>query len=237
MASCRQRVAIITLSDLNDPKHIQQAVFVNGLYAARHNYAFIVERCSAKQNVNKKWVRHGWEKPFYIKRYLRDFDWVLFVDKSLMFVDHSQKIEQSMGKFLDSDTCIVVSHDTRLMLFKSSAKAFEVLDDWQQAPLTTVCDAWRNADPYEKACFERLRKEKYLMQTRAVTIAGLVMNISNNPSQVSHRLGMLVSSSDDKPTTTHPPPIDAFTQETTFPWSAFIATCLTILLAWHIKKI
>jgi hypothetical protein len=244
-SSCRLRVAILTLSSSDDPLYIKQAVFVNGMYAAKHNYAFVVERCPGKQNTNKKWVKAGWEKPFYIKRYLRDFDVVLFIDRSLMFVDHSQKIEDAMGRFLDAGTSVVVhttgAHDhadTQLMLFKNSPKAFEILDEWEQAPLTNMCKAWRNAPPFEKACFEKLREEKFVMQMRLVSSSKWVMDITDKPSQVTHRLEMLVSSSDlPLPLVTTPPPThDAFTQDTNIPWSAVAVatTCLTVLLAWHV---
>jgi hypothetical protein len=243
MASCKQRVAILTLSSSDDPLYIKQAVFVNGMYAAKHNYAFVVERCPGKQNANKKWVKAGWEKPFYIKRYLRDFDFVLFVDRNVMFVDHSRKVEDVMGRFFDTDTAIVVNTagehdhaDTQLMLFKNSPKAFEILDEWEQAPLTNVCKAWRNAPPFEKACFEKLRAEKFAMQMKLVASSKWVMDIADKPSQVTHRLEMLVSSSDLPAVTTPPPTQDAFTQDTDIPWSAVAVatTCMTVLLAWHV---
>ncbi len=245
MASCNQRVAILTLSSSDDPLYLKQAVFVNGMYASKHNYAFVVERCPTKQNANKKWVRAGWEKPFYIKRYLRDFDLVLFIDRTLMFVDHSTKIEDAMGRFLDAETAVIVNTstgkhaqaDTQLMLFKNTPKAFEILDAWAQAPLTNMCKAWRNAPPFEKACFEKLRRMFFAMQMKLVASSKWVMDITDKPSQVTHRLEMLVSSSDLPTTLTTPPPThDAFTQDDNIPWSAVAVatTCLTMLLAWHV---
>lgn len=240
MASCKQRVAILTLSSSEDPLYIKQAVFVNGMYAAKHNYAFVVERCPGKQNANKNWVKAGWEKPFYIKRYLRDFDLVLFIDRQVMFVDHSRKIEDTMGRYMDADTAVVVNTmddhhhaDTKLMLFKNSPEAYAILDEWEQAPLTNLCKAWRNAPPFEKACLEKLRAERFARQMRLMASSKWVMDIADKPSQVTHRLEMLTTSSDLPMLTTPPPTQDAFTQDTNIPWSAVAvaAMCLTLLLA------
>ena len=177
------RIAMLMLNSPNIPGYGHKAAISNYMYCAQHGYAFIVERCPRKEDMDKTWMWDGkneylfvWSKPTLVARYLKSYDYLLFIDSDAVVVDPTRRIEDFMAQHMtDPGTCIVAAEDCRdksfcwtpgmlntgAMLFRNSAKTYEILDRWFAAPLTSDCAEWREKHTREQQCLNILRDKYY----------------------------------------------------------------------------
>jgi hypothetical protein len=127
------------------------------MYAAKHGYDFIVER--QPQNVEESWSWDPqnqyvlvWYKPKFIKRHLKNYHYVLFVDSDAYFVNGDLKIEDALLKWTENDKCMIFQEDVwrsyfppdakdksgqicaGLVFIKNCPESFRIIDTWMNAP-------------------------------------------------------------------------------------------------------
>lgn len=177
------RVAIVMINSPNIGEYAHIATLINYMYAARHGYAFYVERCPPKSGgyllPESNEYLMVWTKPFFVRKHLDSYDYVLFIDSDAIFVDFDKSVSDFVSEhFDDHNTCIVAARDCMnsdvgsctgskdqlnagVMLFKNDQRTFDILTAWIEARLNKDCGQWRDEFPYEQACINSLREKKY----------------------------------------------------------------------------
>lgn len=196
MKSCKAAsICIIMLNSPNIPLYAHKATIVNYIYAARHGYNFIVERCPRPEDLDKSWMWDNkqeylfvWSKPTLVRKHLPFYDYVLFIDSDAIVIDQKRTIEDFIKQHMNDDTCIVAAQDcqksnkcwvaenlnTGVMLFKRSPMTLRLLDDWFKAT-DDLCRHTLYEHPREQECLNLLRrsgKYKDLIKILPVTEMG-----------------------------------------------------------------
>lgn len=168
------------LNSPNIPMYGHKASVLNYTYAAKHGYAFVVERCPRKEDMGDSWMWVEsdqyvlvWSKGPLIMRHLHNYDYVMFIDSDAVVVDTNFTVEDFISRhFTENETCIVGAQDcqsdalcydkeamnTGVMVFKNSPKTFEILSEWIDAPKTELCAKWKFNHPREQACLNEIIK-------------------------------------------------------------------------------
>lgn len=177
----KYNICILILNSPNIGEYAHQSTIINKLYANKHNYDFIVERCPLKEDLNKKYMWNvnkeysfSWSKAPLIKKHLINYDYIFFIDSDAIFVDHEQTIDSFIDKNFTNETCLLFGTDcvtknvcynknklnTGTFIAKNTDKTFEILNKWIQAPKTKLCYEWKYKHPREQECLN-LIKNKY----------------------------------------------------------------------------
>ena len=177
----KYNICILVLNSPNIGEYAHQATIINKLYANKHNYDFIVERCPLNEDLNKDYMWNGnneylfvWSKAPLIKKHLINYDYLFFIDSDAIFVDHEQTIDSFIDKNFTNETCLLFGTDcvtktvcykknklnTGTIIAKNTDKTFEILDKWIQAPNTELCHEWKYKHTREQECLN-LIKNKY----------------------------------------------------------------------------
>ena len=192
------RICILMLNSPNIPKYGHLAAMVNYLYAAKHGYNFIVERCPQELDMDNEWMWDGkneyklvWSKPALMKRYLQYNDYVVYIDSDAIFIDHEKKIEDVLPSFFtDGKVCMVMAKDCAskdggcsniysdndlncgVIIAKKSKETLDVLQGWFDATSST-CEQWKNKFPYEQACMNSIKDTQFNGQIKIVNTGEL----------------------------------------------------------------
>jgi hypothetical protein len=163
----------------------------------KHAYDFIVER-QPRDTVNNWTWDHtkqssvSWYKAELLKRHLKSYDYVLFVDSDAFFNDFSYTIEDELVPLVHNEKSIIFQEDiwrsddigekrglvcTGLIFLKNCDEAFAILDAWARAPYTDPnCKQMRYTHPREQECIMYLmNKERDISQQILVYPASKAM--------------------------------------------------------------
>jgi len=177
----KYNICILVLNSPNIGEYAHQATIINKLYANKHKYDFIVERCPLKEDLNKDYMWNGnneylfvWSKAPLIKKHLINYDYLFFIDSDAIFVNHEQTIDSFIDNNFTNETCLLLGTDcitktvcfkqnklnTGTIIAKNTDKTFEIIDKWIQAPNTELCHEWKYKHTREQECLN-LIKNKY----------------------------------------------------------------------------
>jgi hypothetical protein len=183
ISTSKLRIAILMLNSPSILEYAHFATMNNYMYAARNGYDFIVER--QPQNVTDSWSWDPnneyvlvWYKPEFIKRHLKNYHYVLFVDSDAYFVDHKLKIEDLLLKWTN-EKCMIFQEDVwrsdfpphaevkkgkicaGLIFVKNCPQSFRILDTWKNAPhIDPDCEKYKYQHAREQDTIIIL-KDKY----------------------------------------------------------------------------
>lgn len=179
------RVCVLMLNSPNIPPYAHAATIVNYLYAAKHGYAMLVPRCPVASDLEnpkrRQWMWGDgqdeymlvWSKPATIEKYLRHFDYLMFVDSDAVVVNDAFKVEDFVERHFKKNTVMVWAEDclhktycwqpgtgnTGVMVFKNTPGAFTLLRQWRSA---AMCDPkkdpkkWKHQHTREQACLNEM---------------------------------------------------------------------------------
>ncbi len=189
--SCKDtRVAILMINSPNIANYAHHAAVVNYMYASKHGYAFLVERCPSKgsgfelPDTNEYLM--VWTKPHLVKKHLPHYDYVLYIDSDAIVVDREKTIEDLAASHMqDGPVCMVAGRDclsssiesctghegelnAGVILFKNDPRTMDILDAWIDARLNADCFKWRDEFPYEQACINHLRNKRFQREIKVV---------------------------------------------------------------------
>ena len=176
----KYNICILILNSPNILEYAHSATIINKLYANKYNYDFIVERCPLKEDLNKDYMWDGeneykfvWSKPSLIKKHLKNYDYLFFIDSDAIFVNHEQSIDSFIDKNFINETCLLFGTDcitknscfynfkndlnTGVIIAKNTDKTFEILNIWIQAPNTVVCKEFKYLHPREQGCINIIK--------------------------------------------------------------------------------
>lgn len=177
----KYNICILVLNSPNIPDYAHASAMINNLYAVKHNYDFIVERCPLREDLDKDYMWDGneeylfvWSKPSIIKKYLVNYDYIFFMDSDSIFVNHNIKIESIIEKYFFDDTCLLFGSNcvtktfcynknvlnAGVFIVKNTDKTFKILNKWIEAPNTELCHEWKYKHPREQTCLNII-KNKY----------------------------------------------------------------------------
>lgn len=174
------RIAIIMLNSPDIPNYAHFATMNNYLYATKHNYDFIVER--QPRDIKHDWTWNSnkqssvsWYKAELVKKHLKNYHYVLFIDSDAIFTGFDYLIEEELVPLINDKTVMIFQEDvwestiiehvpnkicTGLIFAKSCPLAFDILDLWILAPYNNNnCFEFRYKHPREQACLEYILKE------------------------------------------------------------------------------
>ena len=170
------RIAIIMINSPNIPNYAHCATINNYLYSTKYSYDFIVER--QPSNIQEKWQWDPeneyvivWSKAEIIKKHLKNYHYVLFIDSDAFFKNFDYKIEDILVKELSQnpdkviifqedkwrkDLCYGIISDeicAGLIFVKNCQKAFDILDVWIRSPYSDKnCEEFKYNHPREQGC-------------------------------------------------------------------------------------
>lgn len=167
------RIAIVMLSSPDIPNYAHFAAINNYLYSKKHSYDFIVER--QPRDTVSEWSWNpttqssvSWYKAELLKRHLKNYDYVLFVDSDAFFNNFSYTIENELVPLVHNEKCIIFQEDvwrsdnigtnrglvcTGLIFLKHCEESFAILDAWARAPyIDNNCEKMRYTHPREQEC-------------------------------------------------------------------------------------
>jgi hypothetical protein len=176
----KYNICILVLNSPNIGDYAHTATIINKLYANKYNYDFIVERCPLKEDLNKDYMWDGkdeymfvWSKPSLIKKHLKNYDYLFYIDSDAIFVDHEQTIDSFIDKNFTNKTCLLFGTDcitknncfynfkndlnAGVIIVKNTDKTFEILDKWIQAPNTDLCRQFKYIHPREQGCINFIK--------------------------------------------------------------------------------
>lgn len=197
MKSCKaESICILMLNSPNIPLYAHKATMINYMYAARHGYNFVVERCPRPEDINKPWMWDEkrkyeyllvWSKPTLIRKHMPFYDYILFIDSDAIVIDHNKTVESFIKQHMTDATCIIAAQDckktddcwvaknlnTGVMLFKNSTTTLTLLDAWFEAT-NNVCKHTLYTHPREQECLNILKKQKYndLIKILPISVMG-----------------------------------------------------------------
>ena len=182
MKSCTgESVCILMMNSPNIPAYAHKAAILNYMYASRHGYNFVVERCPRPQDVQTPWMWDGdggneylfvWSKPVLVRKHLPFYAYVLYIDSDAVVVDKDKTVEDFARQYVTGATCVVAAQDCKtagdcwvaedlnagVMLFKNSPDTLALLDAWFEATNDT-CKHTLYLHPREQACLNLLRRQ------------------------------------------------------------------------------
>jgi hypothetical protein len=181
----KPRIVIIMLNSPNIHTYAHCATMNNYLYATKHGYDFIVERTpldlerdwTFDKNKEYVWV---WYKAELLKRHLKNYHYILFIDSDATFINFDYSIENEVIKRFDDDFSIMFQEDiwsaswarnnnnvvsdkicTGLIFVKNSTISFDILDIWIRSAYNDPdCIKWRYLHAREQSTINILR-DKY----------------------------------------------------------------------------
>jgi len=189
--SCKDtRIAILMINSPNIPNYAHKAAVVNYMYASKHGYAFLVERCPSKSSgfelPDTNEYLMVWTKPHLVKKHLPYYDYLLYVDSDAIVVDREKRIEELVSTHMaGGPVCMVAGRDclsssietctghegelnAGVILFKNDPRTMDVLDAWIDARLNKDCLKWRDEFPYEQACINHLRNNRFQREIKVI---------------------------------------------------------------------
>lgn len=133
------RIALITLSDVRKPQGssspgrdfggVLQATWANkDSYASRHNYSYI--DASLLLDANRP---PSWSKILAVRHYLKDYDWILWIDADTLITNPSIRIESLLPRDRELDLIITkdqTGYNAGMWLLRNSAWSLKFLDRW-----------------------------------------------------------------------------------------------------------
>lgn len=169
------------------PSYGHTAAYINYQYCAQNGYAFIVERCPRRQDMNKDWMwddNNGylfvWSKPTLVLRHLPNYDYLLFIDSDAVVTNQNMKVETFIEKHADKETCILASPDcqnnhhcysdslnTGTILFINKPKTIQILKEWIESP-NKLCTNWKYTHTREQMCLNIMREKFYDKQIKVI---------------------------------------------------------------------
>lgn len=186
------RIAIVMLNSPNISMYAHHATMNNYMYASKHGYDFIVER--QPQNTTDLWSWNPeheyvlvWYKAEFIKRHLKNYHYVLFIDSDAYFVNYDLRIETALLKYFGEDKgeenkdspCMIFQEDVwrsdfpsgtpvktdsicaGLIFVKNCPESFRILDTWINSPyIDPDCQKYINQHAREQDAIIIL-KNKY----------------------------------------------------------------------------
>lgn len=190
--SCKDvRIAILMINSPNIANYAHKAAVVNYMYASMHGYAFLVERCPSKgsgfelPDTNEYLM--VWTKPHLVKKHLPHYDYLLYIDSDAIVVDREKTIEELAAAHMQpgGPVCMVAGRDclsssiesctghegelnAGVILFKNDPRTMDILDAWIDARLNKDCMKWRDDFPYEQACINHLRNQRFQREIKVV---------------------------------------------------------------------
>ena len=180
----KYNICILILNSPNIGEYAHTATIINKLYANKYNYDFIVERCPLKEDLNKDYMWDGeneymfvWSKPSLIKKHLKNYDYLFFIDSDAIFVDHEKTIDSFIDKNFTNNTCLLLGTDcitknscsinylrnffnvlnAGVIIVKNTDKTFEILDRWIQAPKNGLCQVFQHNYQREQGCLNVIK--------------------------------------------------------------------------------
>jgi hypothetical protein len=189
----KYNICILVLNSPNIGEYAHQATIINKLYANKYNYDFIVERCPLKEDLNKDYMwdnnneyKFVWSKGSLVKKHLKNYDYLFFIDSDAIFVDHEQTIDSFIDKNFTNKTCLLFGtncvtksycHDfynhknkfnAGVFIAKNTNKTFKILDNWIQAPKNGLCQEFKDNHPREQGCLNLIKNKYNLNEIKIV---------------------------------------------------------------------
>lgn len=179
--SSRKRIAILMLNSPNIPHYAHYATMNNYMYATKHGYDFIVERAPLNTSDSWTWDPENeyvlvWYKAEFIKRHLKNYHYVLFIDSDATPRDFQYTIEKEVIDRYNDNFSLIFQEDvwrslaglpvckkicTGLICAKNCPSAFAVLDLWARAPyVDKECIEFRYKHAREQDCIMHLFKTR-----------------------------------------------------------------------------
>jgi hypothetical protein len=174
----KYNICILILNSPNIANYAHQATIINKLYANKYNYDFIVERCPLKEDLNKDYMWDGeneymfvWSKPSLIKKHLKNYDYIFYIDSDAIFVDHEKTIDSFIDENFTNNTCLLFGTDcitdnfcyykcklnAGVIIVKNTNKTFEILDKWIEAPKNELCKVFQHNYQREQGCINVIK--------------------------------------------------------------------------------
>jgi hypothetical protein len=179
--SDKPRIAIVMLNSPNIPNYAHFATMNNYLYATNHGYDFIVERLPLNTREDWTWDPKNeytlvWYKAEFIKRHLKNYHYLLFIDSDATFVNIEYTIEKELIERYNDDFRIIFQEDVwrsiigprpeseikkicaGLVFLKNCQETLDVLDVWIRAPYSDPrCFQFRYRHAREQDCIMYLK--------------------------------------------------------------------------------
>ncbi len=141
----------------------------NKEYADIHGYDFKSVEAETKEGFH--WPT--WIKIPLIKKYLKDYDYVFWIDSDAIFCTN-QSLEMFMGKNVGLTKCLTSKEDSKsftitssgAMLFKNSEFSFKVLKDLEEQAHKWADGAFLKENWHEQGFLDRLYVEPEIISTR-----------------------------------------------------------------------
>lgn len=170
------RIAIITVGTTHSRESARLTAFINELYTARHGYNWIVERCAASTARPYLWgddehYQVSWSKSLFLLRYLPHYDFVMFIDGDIFFVNHTYSVEAFVAEHMTGNATILFQSDcydsstgpiqgcwnraginTGFVLVENAPTSFAFLREWSQAPDDERCNNILHSHPRDQMC-------------------------------------------------------------------------------------
>jgi hypothetical protein len=123
-----------------------------------------------------------WSKPTLVRRHLPHYDYLFFIDSDAIFIDHEQKVETLVQKYMKTkEVCILAGEDclnkttcwdkdnlnTGSMLFANNPQTLKILDHWVSAA-DKECLDWKYRHTREQMCLQILKEKHYPQSIKTV---------------------------------------------------------------------
>lgn len=153
-------------------------------YANYHGYKIIRED-AFPINQNLKQFGIVWAKVDVLRKYLRDFHWLLWIDSDVLIMNFKQRLETFIPT--DSDIDIVISSDrgginAGIFLWRNSESGHAILEKWAQLASSDV-------DEQEKLAFLVETEPKITKRTRIVPLCAFNSYLTSNTLTTRYEYG------------------------------------------------
>ncbi len=182
------RICVGMINSPSIPKYAQYTTMLNYMYATKHSYDFVVNRCPDDTDIDWKWDAKNeyvsvWYKPEFIKKYLKYYHFFVFIDSDAYFKDMDKTVESFLQNednnnpetliyvakdCKDKEICWTSGPNTGVIIVRNTPKTFELLDEWINAPKTDLCKFWKYRHTREQGCLWELRNSKFSKEIRIV---------------------------------------------------------------------
>lgn len=171
------RIGILSVGTTHSRESARVTAFINELYTARHGYDWIVERCAASTARPYLWADNEhylvvWSKSLFLLRHLPHYDYLMFIDSDIFFVNHTYTVEAFVSEHMTGNTTILFQSDcydsnttgpivgcwnrkginSGLIVVKNAPASYEFLREWSEAPDDERCNRIWHAHPREQMC-------------------------------------------------------------------------------------
>lgn len=191
--SCRlKRMGVLMMHTPDMPSYAHTAAYINYHYCAKNGYAFLVERCPRREDMNKDWMwddNNGyllvWSKPTLVLRHIQYYDYLLYVDSDAVVTNQDMSIERFVEKHADKDTCILSSQDclnttqcwtdglnAGTLVFVNKPKTIQILKEWIDSP-DKLCPEWKYKHTREQMCLNIMRERFYKKEIKLLKSADM----------------------------------------------------------------